>query len=92
MASVLVGDESKGIEVFEQLRRFLDARGAKLAPEQPGMTVAGAITDLFWVTLTMSTGDKLNLSFDGFVGTTLEGDDQVVRELVALFHEAPNDA
>ncbi len=49
------------------------------------MTLAGAITDQFWMTFTMHNGERVEVCFDGFLGTSLSGDAAVIEPLADAY-------
>jgi hypothetical protein len=65
----------------------MERQGASRAELQPGMTVAGAVTDDFWMVYEFPTGERVEVAFDGFLGTSIFGEDDLVKQLAASFAE-----
>ena len=49
------------------------------------MNLAGAITDQFWMAFTIQDGERVEVSYDGFLGTSLSGDAAVIAPLADAY-------
>ncbi len=70
---------------FDRVCNFLRRLGARPDEEQPGMNLAGAITDQFWMAFTIQDGERVEVSYDGFLGTSLSGDAAVIAPLADAY-------
>ena len=76
-------------EAPQRLMTFLDKNGAKLDRQRSGLNAA--VTDTWWRTYILPTGEQIELWYDIWTGTSLRGERDIALKWAEAFARSGDD-